>query len=185
MFGGAAGYSSFSTETNPTYLHIGCGDAPTPTTNGASTSKPKRSKAPTRTALVHSGQPLDDMAKYLPSLPTTRIAIAESTLLWRHIAPTAPDTLWCHPYFTADPFLLAETPDLYIVGNQPEFKTKLVVEKASAGEQEKRCRIVLVPRFKSTGLLVMVNLRTLAVKTVRFAVHGMKAGGEMDVDPAE
>lgn len=120
---------------------------------------------------------MDDMFRYLPSPPVTRLAIAESTLHWRHIAPTAPDTLWCHPYFTMDPFIIQETPDLYIVGNQPAFRTKMVVEKERGGTDEKKCRIVLVPGFRETGTLVLVNLRTLAVKTVSFAVEGMGAGG--------
>lgn len=189
MFGAASSYGSFACETNPCYLRVGAyeppGDASTSKTNGkASTSKVRpvsSSSTPTRTMLVHSGQPLDDMFRYLPSPPVTRLSLAESTLRWRHIAPTAPDTLWCHPYFTTDPFILKETPDIYVVGNQPEFRTKLVMEgtrdRGSDGKGKKRCRIVLVPGFKESGMLVLVNLRTLAVRTVSFAVHGMRSGG--------
>ena len=91
------------------------------------------------------------------------------------MAPTAPDTLWCHPYFSEDPFLIKETPDLYIVGGQNKFATRLV---ASEEEGENSCRIVLVPRFAETGVLVLVNMRTLNVKTVKFAVQGMTGGAE-------
>ena len=189
MFGGAAAFSSFATETNPTYLHLGTSPPPeTPTNGKASSSKSKTSssskasspsRTPDRTLLVHSGQPLEDMFRYVPSPPGTRLGLAEATLRWRHLAPTGPDTLWCHPYFTLDPFILGTTPDLYIVGNQPEFRTRLVVERPKDGEREdeKKCRIVLVPGFRETGMLVLVNLRTLAVRTVRFAVEGMSAGG--------
>lgn len=86
------------------------------------------------------------------------------------MAPTAPDTLWCHPFFDRDPFIIGETPDLYIIGNQPRLQTKLVKED---GE---RCRIVLVPRFSETGVCALVNLRTLAVKSMKFAVKGMTRG---------
>lgn len=77
---------------------------------------------------------------------------------------------------------MTETPDLYVVGNQPDFRTKLTVEeKAARGggdvKHAKRCRVVLVPGFKQSGMLVLVNLRTLAVRTVSFAVHGMSNGG--------
>ncbi|KAJ3536435.1 hypothetical protein NM688_g6838 [Phlebia brevispora] len=185
MFGGASAYGSFSTETNPTYLHIGTTQPPSSDgkTNGnASSSKAasssSSSRTPNRTILVHSGQPLDDMFCYLPTPPVTRLNIAEATLRWRHIAPTAPDTLWCHPYFTKDPFIITETPDIYIVGNQPAFKTKLVTERARDGEKERRCRIVLVPSFNQTGTLVLVNLRTLVARSVSFAVEGMTAGGQ-------
>jgi hypothetical protein len=37
------------------------------------------------------GQALDDIYKYLPS--DDRLSIARRTLEWRHVAPTAPDTL--------------------------------------------------------------------------------------------
>lgn len=93
------------------------------------------------------------------------------------MAPTAPDTLWCHPFFTKDPFIIEETPDLFIIGNQPRFQTRLTVAEPDEGGAEKRCRVVLVPAFAETGVLVLVNLRTLAVKTVQFAVEGMASGG--------
>ncbi|GJE86843.1 DNA polymerase subunit delta-2 [Phanerochaete sordida] len=179
MFGTAASYASFSCETNPAYIRVGAfEDASTSSkANGkASSSKPKSSSStPPRTLLVHSGQPLDDMFRYLPSPPATRLALVEATLRWRHIAPTAPDTLWCHPFFTTDPFVLAAAPDVYVVGNQPAFKTRLV--RAARGEGPARTRIVLVPPFKTTGTVVLVNLRTLGVRTVSFAVHGMSSGG--------
>ena len=41
--------------------------------------------------LTTGGQNIDDIFKYLPS--TSRLAMAKRTLEWRHIAPTAPDTL--------------------------------------------------------------------------------------------
>lgn len=111
------------------------------------------------------------MFKYLPSPPTTRLSLAESTLRWRHIAPTAPDTLWCHPYFDGDPFVIKETPDIYVLGDQPKLQTKLV-----ADGEGKKCRIILVPRFAETGMLVLVNLRTLDVRSIRFSAEGMTGG---------
>ncbi|CCM02879.1 uncharacterized protein FIBRA_04993 [Fibroporia radiculosa] len=209
MFRGASAFSSFSCETNPTYIHLGPSafDALQETspqnTKGkkASTSafasgvpSASGSCTPSRTLLVSSGQPVDDMFKYLSSPPATRLSIATSTLRWRHLAPTAPDTLWCHPYFGADPFAIRETPDVYVVGNQPGFGTRVVTERGWGtdsdavsdeveeegleGEgRDKRCRVVLVPGFRETGILVLLNMRTLAVRTVQFAVEGMSAGG--------
>jgi DNA polymerase delta subunit 2 len=98
------------------------------------------------------------------------------------MAPTAPDTLWCHPYFGGDPFIIAETPDLYLVGNQKRFATKVVVERTgqaqTADRNGARCRIVMVPEFARTGMVVLVNLRSLEVKTVTLTVRGMTGGGE-------
>ncbi|KAJ3990034.1 DNA polymerase alpha/epsilon subunit B-domain-containing protein [Lentinula detonsa] len=168
MFGPVCSFSSFTCETNPTYLNLS-----------------SDSSSFTRTLLVHSGQSLNDMFKYLPSPPHTRLSIAESTLKWRHIAPTAPDTLWCHPYFTADPFILKETPDIYIVGGQKRFMTKLVEDDGKDDGLRKRCRLVLVPEFSETGILVLVNLRSLRVKTVRFRGENMTGsladGNHVDV----
>ena len=189
MFGGAAGFATFKTETNPTYIHLGLGiaeaDADT-ATSSESKGKQKASSSSTkpgasvtsRTILVTSGQPLDDMFKYVPSPPATRLMLASSTLEWRHIAPTAPDTLWCHPFRGKDPFTINKTPDIYIIGNQPEFRTRMLRSDEDR-KDERRCRIVLVPEFRKTGVLALVNLRTLKVRTVQFAVEGMRAGGEL------
>jgi DNA polymerase delta subunit 2 len=173
MFGAASAFSTFFCETNPTYIHIASGSEYEPQTESRISIS--------RTLLVNSGQPLNDMFKYLPSPPSTRLSLAESTLRWRHMAPTAPDTLWCHPFFAKEPFVILETPDLYVIGNQPRFQTRMVAGNPNEdGSGDKRCRVVLVPRFAETGVLVLVNLRTLGVKTLRFAVEGMTGGGEMD-----
>ena len=44
-----------------------------------------------RSFLLSGGQTLDDVYKYLPA--NGRLGMAKRTLEWRHIAPTAPDTL--------------------------------------------------------------------------------------------
>lgn len=60
----------------------------------------------------------------LPPLP--RLAMMESLLTWRHLAPTAPDTLTCYPFHDRDPFVLEATPHVLFAGNQPTFKTATV-----------------------------------------------------------
>ena len=222
MFRGAAAYASFACETNPAYLRVASGAA---AAEGKGKGKQKAAassahdaSSPARTLLVSAGQPVEDMQRYMPALGPgahTRLALACASLRWRHFAPTAPDTLWCHPYFGQDPFVLAETPDVYVVGCQPRFGTRVVEERGwgrrrgdgegegmevdEGGEEEgvevemeegegekgmegeggvKRCRVVLVPVFRTTGILVLLNLRTLAVRTVQFAVEGMNGGGE-------
>ncbi|KAI0670601.1 DNA polymerase alpha/epsilon subunit B-domain-containing protein [Trametes maxima] len=194
MFGGASHFATFSCESNPAYIHLAPGSSAQSSSRSsqpsASTSKSKKNSVsttphdtePIRTVLVHSGQPLDDMFKYVPTPPISRMTLAEATLRWRHMAPTAPDTLWCHPYFARDPFVFSQTPDLYIVGNQPEFATKLVwdneQDNEEGGQAPKRCRIVLLPGFRESGILVLVNMRTLAVRRIQFAVEGMSSGAE-------
>jgi DNA polymerase delta subunit 2 len=158
MFGPSSKLETFDCETNPTYLRLG--------------HRPLREdRLLARTLLVNSGQPLNDMFKYIPSPPNTRLAILESTLRWRHLAPTAPDTLWCHPYFDGDPFIIPQTPDIYIVGGQKRFATQLLLHRPPEGavnEEKRHCRIIMVPEFRSSGILVMVNFKTLEVRTVKF-----------------
>ncbi|KAF8162965.1 DNA polymerase alpha/epsilon subunit B-domain-containing protein [Crassisporium funariophilum] len=178
MFGEASRFPTLFCETNPTYLNI-----ETNSDSKESSGSPRPSIK--RSLLINSGQPLNDMFKYLPTPPNTRLSILESTLKWRHMAPTAPDTLWCHPYFAEDPFLIPTTPDLYIVGGQKKFKTKIVSdhqeESELRGKVITRCRIIMVPSFAQTGVLVLVNLRTLDVKCIDFSVVGMTGGGEAPV----
>ena len=183
MFGRVHEYSTFVCETNPVYLRIGTGEGTESETETEVDTETEadvdriRRKAPrpppsfSRTFLVNSGQPLDDMYKYVLSPPTTRVQMAENSLRWRHMAPTAPDTLWCHPYFDLEPFILPVTPDFYVVGNQPEFSTELV-EDDDEFEDKRRCRIVLVPEFSKTGSLVLVNLRTLEATCMRIGTKG-------------
>jgi DNA polymerase delta subunit 2 len=161
MFADASPLETFNCETNPAIIKL--------LTPNSNLERSTNTSPPFRTILAHAGQPLDDMFKYVPTPPTTRISLAESTLHWRHIAPTAPDTLWCHPYFIGDPFILDETPDLYLIGNQPSFETRLVKDLSGSA----RCRIVLVPSFSESGTLVLVNVASLAVRTVRFTIDGL------------
>jgi DNA polymerase delta subunit 2 len=153
LFGAITSSPAFRCESNPTYIRL------------AAQSEQSHAK----TLLVHSGQPLNDMFKYLATPPHTKLSIMESTLRWRHMAPTAPDTLWCHPYREEDPFIMKATPDIYIAGGQDEFATKMVQDEYDSRRQ---CRLVMVPKFAQTGLLVLVNLRSLDVKTVCFTTRG-------------
>ena len=80
--------------------------------------------------------------------------------------------------------MMMRTPDVYVVGNQPAFATKLAEDRGDPGSEDaaerapKRCRIVLLPKFRESGTLVLVNMRTLAVRRIQFAVDGMSGGGE-------
>lgn len=51
--------------------------------------------------------------------------------------------------------------------------TKLVENDGKDDGLRKRCRIVLVPEFSETGILVLINLRSLGVKIVRFRGENM------------
>jgi DNA polymerase delta subunit 2 len=114
------------------------------------------------TMLATSGQPVHDMLKYTRNL--SAVDLMEASLSWRHIAPTAPDTLPCYPMTGQDPFVLSKLPHLYCSGGQSAFDTRLVRRDG------KMCRIVAVPNFAETGLVVLVNLgsKNLSCSTIRF-----------------
>ena len=160
MFGHASSLASFSCETNPTYIRLSSG-AQGGDGDVDSTAPGFPGTMPIRTILATSGQPLNDMCKYVPTAASSRLNLAEATLKWRHMAPTAPDTLWCHPFFTVDPFIIAETPDIYAIGCQPRFATRLLKDG------KRRSRVILVPSFAQTGILVLVGLKSLDVRIVR------------------
>lgn len=131
MFKSLAASNGFSTHTNPCWLEVG----------GSS-------------VLATAGQNLDDVFKYVEGEDEKRLELAKNMLEWRHMAPTAPDTLCesipygqtgrnadtyqcgyhfvgCHPFDETDPFILKHAPDVYIVGNQPRFETAVVKSQSS------------------------------------------------------
>ncbi|TYJ55337.1 hypothetical protein B9479_003951 [Cryptococcus floricola] len=138
LFGGKAKTEGLECETNPTWMEVGG-----------------------KSILALGGQTIDDIFKYLPG--DSRLAMAKRTLEWRHIAPTAPDTLWIYPFPDADPFILKHRPDFYVIGNQPEFETTVV------GDDDPT-RIILLPSFAKTGTLALVCLETGECKTLEFEV---------------
>ncbi|WVO17005.1 hypothetical protein L204_104691 [Cryptococcus depauperatus] len=139
-----------------------------------------------RSFLATGGQTIDDIFKYLPA--NSRLGMAEMTLIWQHLAPTAPDTLWIYPFPDVDPFIIKHRPDFYVIGNQPEFETTLV------GDNDDPTRLILLPSFAQTGTLALVCLETLECKVLSFEVptwagdlakneDNENGGDDVDMDP--
>jgi hypothetical protein len=55
-----------------------------------------------------------------------RLELLQKTLTWRHLAPTAPDTLTCYPFADDDPFVMQQCPHVMFAGNQPQFETRVM-----------------------------------------------------------
>jgi len=85
------------------------------------------------------------------------------TLEWRHVAPTAPDTLGCYPFLDNDPFVLETRPDLYFAGNCGKFEQCWVPDPAEVG---KGTLCVTLPEFSKTHSAVLVNLTNLSCRAV-------------------
>lgn len=112
-----------------------------------------------------SGEPISDIERYVAT--EDRLELLISTLVWRHLAPTAPDTLPCYPYDDRDPFVMQALPHVYFAGNQPSFATALV-DSADG----RRTRVITLPSFSDTGELVLLDLATLKCHAVAFT-HDM------------
>lgn len=131
LFPGASVYSSFHASTNPHQFEL----------DGIR-------------FLGTSGQNINDLNKY--SHAEECLDFMERTLKWRHIAPTAPDTLGCYPYTDRDPFIIDTCPHVYFCGNQDSFGSRLL-----RGLEGQQVRLICIPHFYDTGVAVLVNLRDL------------------------
>lgn len=110
------------------------------------------------TFLGHAGQPVDDAWRYLDE--ESRLEVLASTLRWRHLAPTAPDTLVAVPDGGTDALAMEATPPAVLfAGNQPEFATRM----------EGATRLVCVPSYAATGAAVLVNIHTLEAHELRLS----------------
>ena len=119
--------------------------------------------------LATAGQPVHDLRRCTKGMDS--VALMMQTLVWRHVAPTAPDSLACHPLETHDPFVLNELPHLYISGDQPAFQTSLVV---SNEDSKVRSRLVAVPRFHETGLVVLIDLASENLDCTTLHFEGLR-----------
>lgn len=108
-----------------------------------------------------SGQNIDDLDKY--SEAKNKLEFMERTLKWRHLAPTAPNTLGCYPFADRDPFLIESCPHVYFVGNQDKYETQML--KGSEGQL---VRLISIPKFCETGTAVVLNLKNLECHTLTF-----------------
>ncbi|KAM9811166.1 DNA polymerase delta subunit 2 [Neosynchiropus ocellatus] len=109
-----------------------------------------------------SGQNVCDMERY--SSMDCHLEILEETLRLRHLAPTAPDTLGCYPFYQKDPFIMEQCPHVYFSGNAPKFGSKVI-----KGPDGQEVLLVTVPKFSSTQTACLVNLRTLECEPVSFS----------------
>ncbi|OJD13053.1 hypothetical protein AJ78_06445 [Emergomyces pasteurianus Ep9510] len=149
-----------------------------------------------------SGQNVDDVLRYIDLESEgddfqrsegdkdgeARLRLMEAMLRWRCAVPTAPDTLWCYPYQSHDPFTLQSCPHVFFAGNQPSFRTGIVEGSAAASssdggeERSTRVRVISLPKFRETGEIVLVDAETLDVEVVKFGTFERNAEAQGDGD---
>ncbi|ODQ80817.1 hypothetical protein BABINDRAFT_161021 [Babjeviella inositovora NRRL Y-12698] len=134
-------------------------------------SNPTWIEAPLVRMLGTSGENVNDFFKYVfpfdlldenTNSQQLRLSIMHQNLRWAHLAPTCPDTLWCYPFEKEDPFIMDELPHVYFAGNQPRFGTMV-----AAFEDGKEVRLISIPKFSSTGEVVVMDLDTLECECIQ------------------
>lgn len=134
--------------------------------------------------------------------PVSRVNALANLLLWRNVAPTAPDTIATYPFINEDPFIMHHSPHVLYAGNQPCYGSALVSDSsvtyddatlaASAcsarvcptvygaerpapctARLDKAVRVISVPNFAQTGTVVLLNLATLETRPLNFSVGGL------------
>ncbi|XP_001605019.1 DNA polymerase delta small subunit [Nasonia vitripennis] len=113
-----------------------------------------------------SGQPIQNIQKVCGLDTLESIEWLERSLEWRHMCPTAPDTIPCMPFYKSDPFVLRECPDIYFSGNMEKFETKLY-----KGNNGQKVRLLCIPKFAKTQTAVLVDLQTLDAIPISFGAE--------------
>ena len=73
------------------------------------------------------------------------LAVLEKIYEWKHLFPTAPDTLRCYPIKNSDPLILKEHPQLLAVGSQNSFQY----------ERYSNIGLLAVPKLKSGAVALL------------------------------
>lgn len=91
----------------------------------------------------------------------TALEVMRQHLAGRHLCPTGPAVVPTAPHAGRDPMVLDDDvlPRLYVTGGHDAFATR----RLSDGS-----RLVAVPSFGHTGTAVLVDLRTLRVRLLKF-----------------
>lgn len=126
-------------------------------------SNPWVGKIEERVIIGSSGQPIEDIIKASGSKDITPLEWLEKSISWRHMCPTAPDTLPAYPFFEKDLFIMKTCPDIYFTGNAPKYETKLW--KGKKGEV---IRLVCIPSFVTSHAAVLIDLNSLDTELIYF-----------------
>jgi len=104
----------------------------------------------------------DDDTNEPKLVPVTQLQALKRTLKCGHMCPTGPDTVPTMPHPEMDPMVFPQTPHIYFAGNCDAFETELVEEN------DRKVRLICLPKFSSSGEAVLVNIETLDCKSIHF-----------------
>lgn len=94
---------------------------------------------------------------------TDFVSCMEAMLKWRHILPSAPDSIPCLPFTKTDPFVIRSLPHVFFSAGYKEFHVKKV--KLNGTE----VTTFSIPSFHETSTVVLMNMSNL--KTTTFKIE--------------
>ncbi|XP_046819592.1 DNA polymerase delta subunit 2-like isoform X1 [Vespa crabro] len=129
-------------------------------------SNPWISQIDERMIMGSSGQPFEDFMKATGSKDISPIEWLEKSIIWRHMCPTAPDTLPAYPFYKKDLFIMKHRPDIYFTGNADKYETKLWKD-----EKNQAIRLVSIPQFSTSHAAVLIDLKSLDTELIHFGIE--------------
>ena len=108
-------------------------------------SNPYKCAINEKNLIICSGQGVRDIMMYSKYDKDSTLNVLQKLYEWKHLFPTAPDTLRCQPIKDKDPLVLQEKPDLLAVGSQKQFGYERVDGISFVG----------VPKFKSGSFAIV------------------------------
>jgi DNA polymerase delta subunit 2 len=72
--------------------------------------------------------------------------------------------------------VLQVCPHIFVVGDQPQFETTVI-----EGPQNQSVRLITVPSFRDTGLVILLDSETLEVDCIKFDVFGKDTKTALDL----
>ncbi|CAB4056807.1 POLD2 [Lepeophtheirus salmonis] len=90
------------------------------------------------------------------------LQVMEEILKWGHISPTSPDTLGCFPYKDKDPFVMEFLPHVLF---------SAIHGKEHLSKFTNNTLLFTIPNFSTSGSLVLLNLKDLSTKEIKFSTN--------------
>ncbi|KAJ8939805.1 hypothetical protein NQ318_012805 [Aromia moschata] len=117
-----------------------------------------------------SGQPVMNVMRF--SEITDPLEVLENCLHWSHLAPTAPDTLGCYPYYEKDPFIIKGVSACLF-----RWKSATIFYQNGARldftplrrPDGQKVRLICIPEFCNSFQAVVLNLKNLDCSSMVFS----------------
>uniref|UniRef100_A0A0A9Y5S0 DNA polymerase delta small subunit n=1 Tax=Lygus hesperus TaxID=30085 RepID=A0A0A9Y5S0_LYGHE len=108
--------------------------------------------------VLTDGSNINDICRFSTLTPLRAMAWC---LRFRHLFPTAPDTLPCFPSRNSDPLILTTVPDIFVAANQRDFLYEIYHDTSG-----KKVLLITLPAFSQSQIAICVQFSTLTVSVL-------------------